>query len=222
MHATTLAGDRPDLAPATTGTPVVAIVRVPAPWYVPRRLIARRMRDTIPEYEDIPGLAFKAYSFADDGAFGGLYLWTDRASAERWFGEAWHARVRRARGVDGEVRLLEAPVLLDATSGGTPADAHARLVGTVALRRVAGGLPDEDAIETLRARAAAERDLSGLVRRCYVATPDGRRGHVTLWRSRADARRALADEPRDLSVEWYDVPILTPTRRADVHIPGAA
>ena len=34
------------------------------------------MRDTIPQYESLPGLSYKACSFArDDGRFSGIYLW---------------------------------------------------------------------------------------------------------------------------------------------------
>jgi len=75
-----------DSAPA----PVVVIVRVPKPWYAPKALVASKMRDTIAEYDKLPGLKYKIYTLAQaDGRYGGVYLWQDRASAEAWFNPAW-------------------------------------------------------------------------------------------------------------------------------------
>ncbi|HLL19476.1 MAG TPA: sigma-70 family RNA polymerase sigma factor [Rubrivivax sp.] len=48
------------------------------------------MRDTLSQYVQLPGLAFKAYTFTEsDGSFGGLYLWKDLASARAWFSPSW-------------------------------------------------------------------------------------------------------------------------------------
>ena len=63
-------------APVSVPDPVVALVRVPRPWYAPQALVARRMRDTQAQYAALPGLRFKAYSFErETGAFGGVYWW---------------------------------------------------------------------------------------------------------------------------------------------------
>jgi hypothetical protein len=65
-----------------TGSAVAVIVKVPKPWYAPRFVVVAKMRDTIPQYQALPGLAFKAFSFAQaDGNFGGIYLWMDLTSA---------------------------------------------------------------------------------------------------------------------------------------------
>lgn len=90
---------------------VAANVTVPKHWYALRTLVTSRMRDTVPEYENLPGLAFKAYSFSRaDGALGGLYLWKDLASARAQFNPAWFKPVQRERRVAGQVRFLEVTV----------------------------------------------------------------------------------------------------------------
>lgn len=76
---------------------VAANVTVPKHWYALRTLVTSRMRDTVPEYENLPGLAFKAYSFS-------------LASARAQFNPAWFKPVQRERRVAGQVRFLEVTV----------------------------------------------------------------------------------------------------------------
>ena len=48
----------PKPASAASGTqPVVAVVEVATPWYAPAFLVRSKMRDTIPLYAALPGLA---------------------------------------------------------------------------------------------------------------------------------------------------------------------
>lgn len=105
------------------GSAVAAVVTVAKPWYAPRALVASRMRDTVPQYESIPGLAFKAYSFAwADGQFGGIYLWKDEASARQWFSDAWKGRVRATYGSDATIEWFDVPILLPSRlAGNAPA-----------------------------------------------------------------------------------------------------
>ncbi len=184
------------LAPAVAAGdgPVVVIVRVPKPWYVPRALIASKMRDTEPQYAALPGLAHKAYSFAQrDGAFGGVYLWADGAAARAWFSPAWFERVRRERGVEGEVRVFPVSAVINGARGGPGRDDRADAVATVAP---AG---DGRAPET------------GLLRRHAVATPAGTPAWIELWRSAAAAEAAFAARGVAVAeVEWFDTPILLP------------
>src|SRR2546427_472494 len=94
-------------------TPVVVVTKIPLPWYVPRVVVARKFRDAIPEYEAVPGLAYKYFTIADDAKFGGIYLWNSRAQAKAWFNEAWHARVLAQRGAAAQVTMFDAPLVLD-------------------------------------------------------------------------------------------------------------
>lgn len=205
------------------GSAVLAIVKVPKPWYAPRMLVTSRMRDTVPQYESIPGLAFKAYSYARaDGHFGGVYLWTDLARARAFYGPAWFERVARERGVTGEVRLLEVPVAVDAVAGGTPRDLDSAAVATLVTWPVPAGMDRERLVGAFEAAIASDRAVTGLLRKYDVLAGDGRYGALWLWKDAASAARWLAQgggrgpsaEGAAAEVEWFDTPILLPTRLA--------
>ncbi len=91
---------------------VVAIVRVPAPWYAPGGTIRSRMVKSIALYRDLPGLDFKYFTIADGKRIGGIYLWTDRAAAEAFYDEAWHTRIKDTYRKDANLKFLSAPVTL--------------------------------------------------------------------------------------------------------------
>ncbi len=220
-QAQTMPSPAPSAAPSAA---TVAIVTVPKPWYAPQSLVARRMRDTIPQYAALPGLLDKMYSFAQsDGQFGGIYRWRSRAEAQAWFGPAWFERVRRERGVEGTVRLFEAPVTLDLRDGGLPDDDHARAVATLVLPAPGAGQPRDAALAVLREGLAQDRGLPGLLRRQLVVAEDGRAGELSVWADAASAQAVLGEAGRaqaarrhgaPVLVEAYDLPILTPTRLA--------
>ena len=193
-------------APADGATgPVMAVVEVPRPWYVPDALILRKMRATLPQYRALPGLRFKAYSFARPGGdFGGVYLWRDRAAAEAWFTPAWFERVRRERGVEGRVRLfaLSAPARFapDVADWGT--FDHAVVV--VIAGGDAAAVPAPETFEPLRA--------AGALALYPIRTADGP-GAAVLWRDAAAARAWLArsgfGKGSAARVAWFDTPLLT-------------
>jgi len=187
----------PDLSLADAGRAVLVVVKVPRPWYAPRFLIDRKMRDTMPQYAHLPGLMHKAYSHArSDGAFGGLYLWRDRATAAAWFGPAWFERVQRERGVTADVRLFAVTAAIDLVPGGTPTDDHSPSVATLSF--------------TPPAASDAGTPVPGLLRRYRVIDDRQRGGELSLWRDEAAARAQLAPaEQRE--AEWFDTPILLPT-----------
>lgn len=206
------------------GSAVAAVVTVPKPWYAPRALVASRMRDTIPQYDAIPGLAFKAYSFARaDGQFGGVYLWKDLASARAHFGPAWFERVRTERGAEGRARFYEVPVAIDNTPGGTPRDLDAGAIATVVTIAVPAGVGRERLVREFEASIPTYRAVPGLLRKHYVLTDDARFGGIYLWKDEASARQWFSDAWKgrvratygsDATIEWFDVPILLPTRLA--------
>lgn len=205
------------------GSAVLAIVKVPKPWYAPRALVTSRMRDTIPQYDSIPGLAFKAYSYAQaDGHFGGVYLWTDLARAKAFYGPAWFERVERERGVKGEVRLLEVPVAVDAVSGGTPRDLDSAAVATLVTWPAPAGADRERLVRDFEAAIPADRQVPGLLRKYDVLADGGRYGALWLWKDAASATRwfgegggrTRAADGAQAVVEWFDTPILLPTRLA--------
>jgi hypothetical protein len=214
------AGPEAALALGAPESRALAIVRIPAPWWAPRFVITRKFIQSIPEYAAAAGLEQKAYTVADDGRFGGVYLWESRPAAEAWFNRAWHERVIKTRGVDGDVRILDAiwtvPGNTQATGEelslhGLKTDAVATWVSSTAV------VPATEREPRLRALAASHGAAAGLVRVSFVAASDGEIGAVALWSSRAAAEAFwTSDRAASLGravgsaveVTWFSAPVL--------------
>jgi hypothetical protein len=194
----------------------LVFTRVPSPWWAPDFLITGKFIDSIPEYAAVPRLEHKAYTLGADRRFGGIYLWPDRASAEAFFDAAWHDRVRRSRGVDGEVTVLDAWWTVD----GVPA--QGRAVAPHALRTDAAVVwlwaPAVDDVDSRLTALAARHGLPpGVVRSSLVTSATGGAGVVELWADAANARafwtdarletaRAALGAPATLT--WFHAPVL--------------
>jgi hypothetical protein len=211
-------------APGPTSN-YVTIVKVPKPWYAPQFLVKNKMQETVPQYERIAGLAFKAYSFAQaDGQFGGIYLWADRASAEQWFSPAWFERVQRERGVSGEVRYFESLLVLDNTAKAPQLLKSEQAVAVLASITPGAPVSRERLIAQFKASAAQDQQAAGLLRKYYVSLPSGGFGEVSLWASQAQAQQAYGAAWQSsmqktyggtISMEWFDAPILLRNTIAD-------
>jgi Putative mono-oxygenase ydhR len=159
--------------PANVGNPlnvlpksnVVSIVTVPKPWYAPRALVTSKMRDTQPQYELLAGLQYKIYTFwQTDSQFGGIYLWNDHASAQDWFNPAWFERVRQERGVEGVVRYVDAPVVLDNKK--TPSQAGQ--VATFVMIPIPAGVTREKLVAEFNAAVPTYQRIPGLLRKYFT------------------------------------------------------
>jgi hypothetical protein len=98
---------------AAQGKAVVRIVRIAPPPGVTRTMILAGFDQAAPSYEKVPGLVHKWFSIGEDGRFGGIYLFESNAAADAWFNAAWHERVRKTYGADGDIRSLDAPVIVE-------------------------------------------------------------------------------------------------------------
>jgi hypothetical protein len=213
--------EKPNAAPSA----YVTIVKVPKPWYAPQALVKRKMLETVSQYERIPGLIFKAYSFAQaDGHFGGIYLWTDRRSAEQWFNPAWFERVKKERGVAGEVRFLEAPVLLENAVALKAALAGDQAVATLVMQARSASANSQSLVDSFKADLAQDRSIPGLLRKYGVLLGDGQFGAVYLWANQAQAKEWLSPawqarmqqrHGSPVNIEWFDAPILLRTQMPD-------
>jgi heme-degrading monooxygenase HmoA len=228
--ATTVQAQAPQAA-QQAGSAVAVIVKVPKPWYAPRAVVIGKMRDTIPQYANLPGLNYKMFSFAQaDGQFGGVYLWQDRTAAQAWFSPAWFERVRRERGVDGNVRMFDAPVVLDnagAEAGATAGAEEGSAVATLVTIPTPAGLGRDRLVAEFRAALPAYQKVAGLKRKYFIITDDGRFGGIYLWESQAAAQawfstawhaRVKKTYGADGAIEWFDTPILLPSKLADNRI----
>lgn len=90
---------------------VVVQVTIAAPPGLTRDRLIAAFRAAGPEYEVIPGLVRKYFTVSDAG-FGGTYIWTNRAAAERWFTDAWRQGAVTRFGSQPVVTYYDAPVAI--------------------------------------------------------------------------------------------------------------
>lgn len=207
--------------PSDATVPVVVIVKVPKPWYAPKAVVTSKMRDTMPEYAHLKGLAFKAYSFErQSGDFGGVYFWSDAASAQAWFNPAWFERVKKERNTDAQVRYLEAPLSIDNTPGGTPANSDSTTVVTLVDINTPAGVTRERLNAEFAASVPVYQKIPGLLRKHFTITGNTF-GGVYVWKDEASAKnwfntawheRVRKTYGQDAKIEWFDTPILLPTQ----------
>ena len=101
--------------PAPGSTPVVVVVTVAKPWYALRSVVVSKMRDTIPVYESVPGLAYTGFSLA---YVHDALVWSARALAHASPGSPYHlaphylqsAQLRRPQGSLHDHALGELPI----------------------------------------------------------------------------------------------------------------
>jgi hypothetical protein len=213
---------RPGAPPSPRSGPrAVGLVRVQAPWYATRSAIAGRFRDAVPEYEAVPHLESKYFTVVADGRFGGIYLWESRADAHAYHSEDWRVGIRRRRGVDPELVVLDAPFLVEGTTvlEGEPIGQRAlRYPATATLAlwpaapRVEGGTTGP--AEVARRLAAPGAERPGLVRALVVMAGPEQLGFVGLWATRELAQRALRAESlatlggAGAEVTYFEAPVL--------------
>ena len=220
--APTMAQSAAPIGDTETASAVAVIVKVPKPWYAPKWLIVRRMRDTIPRYEALPGLAYKAFSLTQaDGQFGGIYLWKDSASAKAWFTKAWFERVEKERGAKPDVHSFEVPVAIDNTPGGTPADNDSDTVATLVTMTKSAGLDRLGLVADFTASIPTDKAVPGLLRKYFIIADDGKFGGIYLWKDEVSAQHWLNDGWKqrlhtrygsEATIEWFETPILLPTK----------
>ena len=66
-----------------------------------------------PLYKDKPGLVRKYYLYGEGPVGGGVYLWQDRAAAEKVYDAAWRKMIADRYGAEPKVTYFETPVVVD-------------------------------------------------------------------------------------------------------------
>jgi heme-degrading monooxygenase HmoA len=98
-------------ADPSLGVATLVLIRTPAG--VSRERVQAEFDKAAPGFRAVAGLLRKHFIIGDNGAsFGGLYLWQDEASAQAWFNETWHERVRKLYGQDAAIDWFDTPILL--------------------------------------------------------------------------------------------------------------
>jgi hypothetical protein len=80
--------------------------------------VVANFEKTAPNWRANPDLIRKNYLVdAHKGIAGGVYLWKDRADAEKWHGEAFRQKVKEIYGSEPEIRYFETPFVVDNVAG---------------------------------------------------------------------------------------------------------
>ncbi len=198
---------------------VAVVVKVPKPWYAPKSAVVGKMKETIPVYQSLPGLAYKAFSIASaDNQYGGIYLWKDESSARSFFNQTWFDRIEKERGVKGHVQLYEVPVAIDNTNHNFKDDGNA--VATVVLVSTPKGITKSQLVQEFRASIPTYRKIPGLLRKYFVTADGDKFGGIYIWKDESSAQQWLNDSWHErivktygvpASIEWFDTPILLPS-----------
>ena len=102
----------PAVAVDDAPTTVAVVVSIPIPAGLSRPALDDGIRQAVPTYRRVPGLLRK-YFTAGAHDFGGVYLFESRAAAERWFGDAWRARIAATYHATATLTYYDVPVVLD-------------------------------------------------------------------------------------------------------------
>ncbi len=76
--------------------------------------------DSVPRYQQVPGLLRKYYLLSDDGdTAGGVYLWKSREDAEALYTQEWKQMIKEKYGSEPVLSYFESPVIVDNQYGET-------------------------------------------------------------------------------------------------------
>jgi hypothetical protein len=80
--------------------------------------VVANFEKTAPNWKANPDLIRKNYLVdVENGLAGGVYLWKDRAHAEKWHGEAFRNKVKEIYGSEPEIQFFETPIVVDNSAG---------------------------------------------------------------------------------------------------------
>ncbi len=73
---------------------------------------------TAPSWRANPDLIRKNYLFDEkSGVAGGVYLWKERAHAEKWHGEEFRKKVKEIYGGEPRSQFFDTPIVVDNVAG---------------------------------------------------------------------------------------------------------
>jgi hypothetical protein len=92
---------------------ITAVVRFPLPQGTTRDEAKALFEKSAPNYRGVPGLIRKYYLYGDNRIGGGVYLWSDRDTAERFYSDAWKRTIAQRYGAQPEILFFETPVIVE-------------------------------------------------------------------------------------------------------------
>jgi len=169
----------------TSTVKILTITKVKKPWYAWRGLVAKKMKQSIPEYQAIKGLNEKFYSFTDDAKlFGGIYQWRSEAEAKAWFNQSWFDRTEKSYGLKGIVEYYQI-----------------QSVETIAKYSDTEG---EYCSVLSFIDSSINQSTVGLIKVIKIVNEKNQSGTLTLWQNKESAVTYFGKQ----SVTYFDSPIL--------------
>ena len=93
---------------------ITEIVTFKLPDGTTREEVISAFEKTVPTWAKNPDLIRKTYLFdAETGIAGGVYLWKDKAQAEKWHGAEYRKKVKELYGTEPESQFFETPIVID-------------------------------------------------------------------------------------------------------------
>jgi hypothetical protein len=97
---------------------ITEIVTFKLPDGTTREEVFSTFEKTVPSWAENPDLIRKTYLFdAETGIAGGVYLWKEKAQAEKWHGAEYRKKVKDLYGTEPESQFFETPIVIDNRSG---------------------------------------------------------------------------------------------------------
>ncbi|MCM0606053.1 MAG: hypothetical protein KA715_08175 [Xanthomonadaceae bacterium] len=180
------------------------IVESKRPWYAPDFLIRKGFKNAVPEYQHAEGLIRKNFLIGQNGLFGGLYTWRDRASLDSFYGEARINAIEAKRGMRPILSIFKVLYAHDFPLGLPPSNnAEKEWDGDYVVSVVNKGLAANQ-LETAKDAYEKVNAQGGQITSYLVQGDDGNIYDIRLW---------VSQEERDLNLQGmsskdFDAPVL--------------
>ena len=97
---------------------ITEIVTFKLPAGSKREDVLANFETTAAVWSQNPDLIRKNYLFDEQNSVaGGVYLWREKAHAEKWHGEAFRKRIRELYGAEPSSQFFETPFVVDNVAG---------------------------------------------------------------------------------------------------------
>lgn len=97
---------------------ITEIVTLKLPPGTTAEQVMSNFEKTAPAWQGNPDLIRKNYLFdPENGIVGGVYLWKDRAQAEKWHGAEFREQAKQLYGAEPDIRFFETPIVVDNVTG---------------------------------------------------------------------------------------------------------
>ena len=97
---------------------ITEIVTFKLPEGMTHKDVVANFEKTAPNWRANPDLIRKYYLVdTNNGVAGGVYLWKERAHADKWHGEAFRNKVKEIYGSEPTIQFFDTPIVVDNAVG---------------------------------------------------------------------------------------------------------